>query len=995
MRTIYRYTRVVGLLSVTFFLPLLAWAVDSTPDIPSQTPAAQATSTPPSGTVEMSLDHDESGGTWSLHITGSYAGEGAVLRNMWLYGADASGTVMSTLQLDTRPNESLPVGSPFTQTLQIPKPDPDWSEISVGLTISTAEQSVDVRSSLFPIIWHQPVIIDHAISGTILDASNYVSGGVPEGIGIPHTLINTIPEGDYYAVVFFADSIGCPSTNYEINSFRGNAYWGYDISGPGAPYYAKAYSSAGGGCMQKFHIDPAKGDDWLWGALSNTGTSSAVADLNGIPAFAICATVAACDPIIPHAATTVPEDAATTTRAVSNVLFLPGIKGSKLYEDNPLCLIPSDSCGIPLWLPLADAAAPELFLNDDGKSKKHVFVREGALLGSALGQSFYDSFTHMLDDVKADGSFGIGWDWKAVAYDWRLSLPGIISGGVAQGDHVYYEESASAPYIQKQLEQLASSSPTKKVTIIAHSNGGLVAKALMEFLGDTRAAELIDKVVLVGVPQSGAPRALGALMYGDEEGIPGIPNIPDLIMSKVHAREFALNSPMAYHLLPSAAYFAAKQPTHPLVQFEDGDLLAKEHAAYGPTIDTEKELDSFARAEDGDRTQPAMNNLSGASVLNAGLLSYARNEHALIDTWQPPLGIEIYQLGGYDVTTISGIDLYQAVHADRPATVSYRPLFSVDGDGTVPILSSLLMNASTHVHQLWLDLSNMKQGALAYSHGNMFEAKDVQTAITALLQGSAVFPATVHAMDVPSIPTKKQLAFYVHSPVSLTVIDSDGNESTVSDSASKEGIPGSTAGMFGEVKYVLVPAEAAYTMRLSGESAGTFTLDMQELDDGVQTASSTIADVPVTSMTEATLTLNGSVDSASSLTVDENGDGSTDFSITPIPGTTVFSPTQKTSDSGGVTKHISTRPRAFFASTTSILPNVPITSHPVQSIQRSHPSQAHSVATTSPRKSVSISQPHSTQLPATVHLTFFERFVASIRAIAHALLHFFRMPVGR
>lgn len=995
MHTIYRYRFAIGLLSATLFLPAIAWGLDTGPQIQEPSLGTIASTTPASlsGNVEMSLDHDEIAGTWVLHINGSFTGEGASITGMSLSGTDASGTVMSTQSLDTGTGDSLPTVSPFAQTLQIPKPDPDWSEVSVGLTLTSSNHSITVRSSLFPIIWHQPILIDHATDGTVLSAPNYLHGSVPDGIGIPHTLINGLPEGDYYAVVFFDGLVGCPSTNYEINAFQTNAYWGYDIRGPNAPY-AKAAGTSGGGCMQKFHIDPAKDGDWLWGALSNTGTSSAIADIHGIPAFAICATATACDPIIPHVATFIPEDESSTTHPISDVLFLPGIKGSKLYEDNPLCLIPSDSCGIPLWLPLADATAPRLFLDASGKSNENVFVRDGVLLGSAFGQSFYDSFTNMLDKAKSDDSFGNGWDWRAIAYDWRLSLPDIIHSGVERGSRIYYGESTSTPYIPQELEQLASRSPSGKVTIIAHSNGGLVAKALIASLGNTLAAQLIDSVIFVGVPQSGAPRALGALLYGDEEGLPGIPRLPNVIMSAVHAREFGLNSPMAYHLLPSATYFAAKQPEHPVVQFENGDLLAQERAAYGPTIDTEQELKSFALAQDGDRSMPNANDLSSANILNAGLLSYATTEHGEIDAWQPPPGIQTYQLGGYGVTTISGIDLYEAPHAKGSSTLSYRPLFTPDGDGTVPIISPLMMNVSTHVHQLWLDLSNMRDSTATYSHGNMLEAGDMQKTIIALLKKSNAFPATVHAMDIPET-SKKQLAFYAHSPVSLAVTDSSGNESSVSENTSKETIPNSTAGMFGEAKYVLVPANSGpYTVTLTGESSGIVTFDMQELDDGIVAASSTIADVPVTSSTHAILTIEDSLASASALAIDQDGDGSTEYSIKPVLGSTVFPPVP-TSQPIRIKPNRAVHPRAFFASTTPPQEEPPATEIRTTTYQTNPLHEVRAKATKSistTTSSTPIREVASVPLP---NQSMLERFFSFVKAALRALWHFFRMPGDR
>lgn len=851
-------------------------------------PAATLAAAPLSGTVQASLDHNEASGTWRLYLNGSFEGDGVRVANMQLLGMNADGDQIGTQQLDM---SMAPAESPFAESFQFSQPDPDWSEIGVELKLTDAQGSITVRSSPFPIIWQRPILIDHAIKGSIVTAPNYSLeySDIPPGIGIPHTLINSLPEGNYYAVVFFDGAAhGCPTDNYMFNSFIPGGFWGED--GNPNNIWSKGFDTAGGGCMQQMHVDPKKGGDWLWGAISNTGTSSAIADADGIPAFAICATRAACDPIMPHGAISAPEEGhGTTTPLVSNVLFLPGIKGSDLYEDNPLCLIPSDGCGIKVWLPLADAMVPELFLDAEGKSRRNIFVREGELLGSAFNQHFYDSFTAMLDDSREKGTFGTGWDWKAGAYDWRLSLPDIIHNGVNHGSHIYFSEPADEPYLERTLRSLASSSPTGKVTIIAHSNGGLVAKALMQSLGDTLSAELIDSVVFVGVPQSGAPRALGALLYGDAEGIPGIPRVPNFIMSAAHAREFGLNSPMAYHLLPSNRYMSALQPEHPVVKFEDDKLLEKERAAYGQTIDTETELQSFALAKEGARSMPAADDLNSANILRPSLFAYALDEHALLDPWEPPASIEIYELGGYGAGTISGIDLYQSTHRDGSAAVSYRPLFTSDGDGTVPLISALMMNASSHVHHFMLDLAGMR-GALSYSHANLLEAPDVQAAIESILQRSAVLPSTVHAMEMPASQiARKQFGFFVHSPVSIAVTDGSGKTTSVGDSGTEEGIVGSTAGTFGEVKYVLIPSDdPPYTLALAGEGDGSFTLDLQELENDVVTASSTIADVPVTESTRAMLSLSAGLRDASPLSVDESGDGTAEFSIPIALASTTF-----------------------------------------------------------------------------------------------------------
>ncbi|MCP5810435.1 hypothetical protein NL321_30250, partial [Klebsiella pneumoniae] len=57
------------------------------------------------------------------------------------------------------------------------------------------------------------------------------------------------------------------------------------------------------------------------------------------------------------------------------------------------------------------------------------------------------------------------------------------------------------------------------MTIVAHSNGGLVAKALLNQLGGETAKSLVGRVIMIGVPQSGAPADLGAMLVGYEAGI--------------------------------------------------------------------------------------------------------------------------------------------------------------------------------------------------------------------------------------------------------------------------------------------------------------------------------------------------------------------------------------------------------------------------------------------------------------------------------------------
>ncbi len=108
-------------------------------------------------------------------------------------------------------------------------------------------------------------------------------------------------------------------------------------------------------------------------------------------------------------------------------------------------------------------------------------------------------------------------------------------------------------------------------------------------LQDEGLAGLVDKIIFVAVPQTGAPETIGALLHGFDQGI----NILSVnMLSAQEARELASNMPMTYNLLPSQTYF--DDVSTPVVTYQSTStipfvesLLAK----YGSSIDS---YDTFA-----------------------------------------------------------------------------------------------------------------------------------------------------------------------------------------------------------------------------------------------------------------------------------------------------------------------------------------------------------------------------------------------------------------
>lgn len=104
----------------------------------------------------------------------------------------------------------------------------------------------------------------------------------------------------------------------------------------------------------------------------------------------------------------------------------------------------------------------------------------------------------------------------------------------------------SARQLKRYLELIRIFNPElEKVDIIAHSNGGLVAR---RFILDNPG--LVEKCITIGTPWLGAPKGIIALETGDFDDF-----AMNLVVSKETLRDLAEHFPGVQQLMPSKAYF--------------------------------------------------------------------------------------------------------------------------------------------------------------------------------------------------------------------------------------------------------------------------------------------------------------------------------------------------------------------------------------------------------------------------------------------------------
>ena len=584
-----------------------------------------------------------------------------------------------------------------------------------------------------------------------------------------------------------------------------------------------------------------------------------------------------------------------TQNCYSNVLFLPGIEGSRLYDGN----------NHKLWEPYGNSDALQLVMLADGTSNRHdIYTRDA--IDNAYVPAKGNVYQSFMADMKT---------WESVyhivatttPYDWRVDMNTLLNNGRAYANgsisYLVPPEPGHDPYILETLRKLAATSKTGKVTIIAHSMGGLITKALLQRIGDTETSRLVDKIIFVDSPQVGTPQALGALLHGDDQGLPL--NIFPTYLSHSAARQVANNMPSVYLLLPSNNYFT--QVDDPVATF-DPSSLPDWVSRYGNSIHS-KERQHVFLIDSYQRVASSSSDTKTPVQLSDLLLTQAENTHAALDSWLPPPGVQVIQIAGWGIpTTIKGVD-YSFM--DNPfcknqslcteaKILTASASTTIDGDGTVVVPSALWI-AGSSVQNYWLDLgaySNFywtstlggANGYAPFKHGNVFEVNNLRTFLSDTITNSTKPIATYTYLSTSAPPsTTHRLRYELHSPLTLDLYDSFGHHAGISTTTHEveEQIPGTYYMEFGDVKYLFTDASTTSHIVMKGYATSTFTFNINELQGDILLETTTFKDIPVTPHTTVTIDTQSDITTISPMHIDLTGDGSHVYNLTPKQNSTV------------------------------------------------------------------------------------------------------------
>ncbi|HBR79013.1 MAG TPA: hypothetical protein DEA46_01130, partial [Candidatus Moranbacteria bacterium] len=515
-----------------------------------------------------------------------------------------------------------------------------------------------------------------------------------------------------------------------------------------------------------------------------------------------------------------------------------------------------------------------LYLNSDGISvNNEIYTKDEDIIDRAYNKIVYRDFMSYMDILVADNTIK---EWKPIPYDWRLPLQSTVDDGIRLEDGKLID-------LLEEVQKLAENSNTGKVTIIGHSNGGLLGKVLIDRLKNIGKDNLVDKFIMVATPQVGTPKAVAGLLHGSGLSFP-------FFLNEKTGRGLAENMSSAYNLLPSKKYFEYAQT--PVVEFEeDVKDIYDFREIYGNEIgdkdelDSKDELDKFLTGDEGKRSDPDFDDTDSPNVLNENLLNEANDIHDnLLDKWSAPQGMEVIQIAGWGLDTIAGIkydDCDIVFCPDKLSNLDRELVFKKDGDATVVIPSAIIMNDGEiyYVNIEKYNTSNDKYN----EHANILEIPQLQEFIKNILNNKRDLTNYITTIKPEVTDEDESLRYKMHSPVAVHLYANNKHTGLIENPNPdsdlvyyEENIPNSYYIEFGETKYLGSPKNGNIRVELVGEDTGTFTFEIDEIKGLNVSKTTTFKDVPVIKDMKAYLDISENI---GIMEIDWNNDDKIDTTI--------------------------------------------------------------------------------------------------------------------
>jgi hypothetical protein len=579
------------------------------------------------------------------------------------------------------------------------------------------------------------------------------------------------------------------------------------------------------------------------------------------------------------------------------VLFLHGVMASLLYQG------PEQST---VW--------PTVF-NDDLRAldlacPKDVYPITAEVLRSVAFFDVYGGFQDFMHGPVAQRVIG---DWGAYTYDWRHDWRDIVRNGTVysarcfvprgpcpDGEGVSSLQDCNACGLclwpADQVAALVGNS-SRNVWIVAHSNGGLLAKTLLGEPDPARGGLLpetaahVGGLILVASPQLGTPKAFSPLLHGEEYA--KVFASHDVLRTAVH------EMPGAYQLLPSRRYFdRVLSPVIEFVRSPTGGLEIDDWIAeYGTAIANFGDMKEFLLATGGPRMQnPSSVRIDWPAILDAATFGQSETAH---DDIARKFDLQartfpVYQIVGWGLSTTRGLR-----YRSKDLRGSFfETIRTCDGDGTVVVPSAAAL-AGPRITTYYVNLHeyNRRRGENR-SHGDILGVDVVQLLISRILEGNPriddlEFVSTTQPTDPCS--DRKDGYLITRSPVEIHLFQAGWHTGPVEMSDEgvpkvEDGIPNSQYTSLAEGREVIVDGLGTYATRIEATATGTVTLEGGRLEGDLRREVFRVPEVPIRTGSRIEFSFEPAAETPPPMTMDIDSDGTPEFVLSAgaPPGPPVF-----------------------------------------------------------------------------------------------------------
>jgi pimeloyl-ACP methyl ester carboxylesterase len=551
------------------------------------------------------------------------------------------------------------------------------------------------------------------------------------------------------------------------------------------------------------------------------------------------------------------QQAVIRARCSPLVVFIPGMAGSTLRNAE----------GTELWYAIISSKLDKLVYGAD----LTIFAADA--LRTALVKDIYapllnelesqDGFTEYQTNGDPRRRTSQGWDMSqrvnapnlfVFPFDWRLPISG----------------DAVAEQLQDFIAGIHRFYPDSNVSIVAHSTGGLLARRYLLYSSDKGRNPYVDRLVTIGSPWLGAPKAIATLETGQFLGGPF-----DWFNSRLDSmssgafKRIAETCPGPQQLMPSRDYYrvAGASP-----YFENGFPLSYEQ--WVRDADTRYAKDP-------------------------GAANKALHDDPRQDDWtsDPPdlAGIKLLHIYGqqkryktitnvnHRVVTMKSLDQFGSLIVIKQDAYieSFGP-----GDGTVPVESASRRSGAA------IDLNSPRAIVWPICSDGFTDDSDEAVEHTKLTKNPAVHDLIMSFLNdqlvspppkpCPVDPGNGYLSYYMtfNGVDFVHVLDASGNTNTPMSDDAATSVPGVTYDVVGDgVVQLALPADQTFNIsfQVGGNPVGVEWL--AGADNVSPAAATRYQDVALPPGTLVSLNISaGAVDS---LRYDSNGDGVPDSVVAP------------------------------------------------------------------------------------------------------------------